>query len=112
MTDVPPIENTGNVKVSPLKVAAAGGVEGPAMQLLKKSPSCPTAIALDAMVYGMRAQLTELTGGWTPSLVINRAQSLIDAEMRLGTGGDVKGVATQVAALMLIALEKLELETT
>lgn len=82
----------------------------PAMQLLKESPNCPTAIALDAMVHGMRSQLTELTGGWTPSLVINKAASLMDAEMRLGTGGDMKGVATQVAALMLIALEKLEME--
>ena len=96
--------------IGPLKVVASGDIEGPALQLLKKFPDSPTAIALDAMVGEMRAQLANMIGGWTPMLVIDKAMSLVDAEKRLGTGGDMKGVATQVAALMLIALEKLELE--
>ena len=62
------------------------------------------------MVGAMRKGLTELKGnGWTPALLINRMNSLIEQEMRLGTGGDMEGVCLQVAGMCLIALEKLEL---
>ena len=86
-------------------------MKGSALKLLETLPGCPTAIALDLMVGEMRVQLANMTGGWTPDLVLNRAATVIDAEMRLGTGGDMKGVAMQVGALCLIALEKLELES-
>ena len=85
-------------------------MKGDAKKLLEELPNSPTAIALDSMVGEMRGLLANFTDGWTPALMIANAQSFIDAEMRLGNGGDMKGVATQVAAMMLMTLEKLELE--
>ena len=86
-------------------------MKGDAKKLLEELPNSPTAVTLDAIVGEMRSQLANFTDGWTPALMIANAQSFIDAELRLGNGGDMKGVATQVAAMMLITLEKLELET-
>ena len=80
------------------------------MKLLESAPNSPTALALDAIAAGRSEILSSSAGEWTPALCLDRVQTLIDAEIRLGTGGDMEGVARQVAGLMLIALEKLEIQ--
>ena len=85
-------------------------MSGPAANLLTNHPGTPAAIALDAIAAGRVEILSSTAGEWTPALCFDRVQTLIDAEMRLGTGGDMEGVARQVAGLMLIALERLEVE--
>lgn len=55
-----------------------------------------------------RAALVAAYGGpeWTANLLINQATNVVVQEMQLGSGGDMRGVAVQVAALMLLAAEK------
>ena len=99
---------SGDTKAGLAKVTGTGVVTGPAMTLLTKHAGTPAAIALDTIASGRFEILSSTAGEWTPALCFDRVQSLIDAEMRIGTGGDMEGIARQVAGLMLIALEKLE----
>lgn len=101
----------GNTQGPRPKIEGKGIVKGPALKFLEASPDSPTAYALNEIVHTIRPAMAELVGDWTPQLVIDKAAQLIDAEMRLGDGGDMRGVALQVAALMLVTVEKIELNS-
>lgn len=131
--ELPPISNAGNLLIAGAKdlgftvadigITAPDGIEapmpkitgtalviGPAQTILHGGDT-PAARALDAIASG-RFDVMSATqsGDWTPALCLDRVQTLIDAEVRLGTGGDMEGVARQVAGLCMIALERLEME--
>ena len=100
----------GDKRTGRPKITGTGEVEGPASTLLRMFAGTPAADALDAVASARFDVLQTTVGEWTPAMCLDRAQTLIDAEVRLGTGGDMEGIARQVAGLMLIALERLAME--
>ena len=85
-------------------------MSGSAMMLLTEHAGTPAARALDAIAASRSEILLSTAGEWTPALCLDHVQALIDAEVRLGRGADMEGVARQVAGLCLIALERREME--